>query len=389
MSRRTALATAALAVLAAAPAAATDWSVRGFFSQRLELDSDTGGDSEGTTGNAITSLGLIVSAIGEQTTMTFAPGLTGIIDTDQGFDATNVLPRLNFSITHAVSPVLSLNASASVVPRLTNFSSIVEDEDFGPVLVPEFTDRTALQLVGRASAGASYRVDPLNTLSLSTFTVLRRYVDADEASGFSDTDQYGVTARWSHSLTPLTALSLNTGWRTFSDRGSDGQTSDTFDIGLGLSGRLSPTLGYGLDAGTGYTVSDDPDQDGTFSFIGGGRLSYRGPGYGGAAGVRFDVDQNEDGALESQATAFLTANYALTPQARLAFVSSVTRSSPLSGGGSDEDETRLSIGPSLSYRLTRDWTASTGYRLRTDIEGGDGGLSNLFFLQIARNLELL
>ena len=375
------------AMTLATPVHALDWRLGTFFSQRVEADSNTGDDADGGGAvNAITNLGVTVSAVGPRTTFTFAPGVSGTLSSDSASDLDNIQPRVTGSVTHSVSPRLDLNGNLSVIPRLTNSSVFDDTETDGLDFVPDRTTGTVLEVTSRASAGFGYRIDPTRTLTGNTFARLRRIASGDN-SDISETNQYGFTVGLSKQLSELTSVALNTGYRFFEDLGDDGNTSNSVDVGTSISHTFSPTLSGSLRLGGAYTVSDDDDNDNSFSFVGGGQISYRGPQFSLTAGVSSDIDQNDNGELEQRVSVFARGSYALTRYWQASLSSSLSFASPLGGSGSSDDVI-FAVSPGVSYQIDENWNLGAGYRFRQNLSDSDEGVSNLIFLQVSRNLQL-
>ena len=81
------------AALGASAAEAAEWTVGGFFSERLEYGVGDSGDDGFAS---VTDLGLSIARRGPRTRLTLAPGLRATLDED-GLDADSLRPRLNAS----------------------------------------------------------------------------------------------------------------------------------------------------------------------------------------------------------------------------------------------------------------------------------------------------
>lgn len=375
------------ALLAVGPlAGVADVTVSGFFSQRLELDSNPdleSSDFSSGSANSITDLGVVLSMRTPRTTLTFAPGINASLRTDQSVTFSNVNPRVSARVTRQ-GERLELSGGMSVVPRLTNDGASASDSSFSAAPgSPDFTDATALEVTARADARARYKVDLRNSVSTGAFAQARRF--SKDSGQFTDSDSYGVDLGWTREIDPRTSLSLKTAFRAFSEDGG-GSDEQSLDFTAGGDRRLSPTLSAGGDIGVSFSDSGGSTNAG---LIGGARLNYQGKDTSLVFGFRQSVDQNEFGDLENRSSAFITPSYRATHQASVSLPVQMSFTNPMFSGSGGSDEFSVSVGPALSYDLTPEWRIDTGYRLRARAESGRTDTSSLVFLQLSRNLTLL
>jgi len=391
-------------------AMAVDLSFSGFFSQRIEADSNPDLESSDFSSpalNSVTDLGFIITARTPRTTLTFAPGVNATLQTDESLDFQTVNPRFSSSFTR-LGKRLRLSGGLSLVPRLTNSSSSsfddfitgapdAPDDPAVPDGAPPFdgadprfdqdtTNATALEINASANLRATYSLDPLNSVSSGLTAQARRF--SGDNGAFTDSNTFGVNLGWNHRVDPVTGVSLNSGFRLFSERGA-GSADKTYDLSFGGNRRLSPDLSVSGDLGVTFISTSDNN---TVGLTGGARASYSGKN--GAIGVGFSqsVDQNEFGDLENRSAVFVTPSYRINSRTSFSVPLQATFTNPVfsaGGGDSSDDDLTLSLGPSLSYAVTDAWRVNTGYRLRVESNSQDLATSGLVFLQISRNLTLL
>lgn len=380
---------------------AADLSVRGFFSQRAEVDSNPDLESSDFSSpalNSITNLGLVVTARTPRTTLTFAPGVNATLQTDQSTDFQNINPRFNGTFSRRGQRV-TVSGGVSLIPRLTNDASSSFDgfnfDSPDASTPPDGSDRstdqnttneTALEINASANLRLTFAVDPQNSLSSGVTAQARRF--SGDSNAFTDSETYGINLGWTHRLDPRTEISVNPSFRLFSSNDRGG-SSKTYDLTFGGNRRLTPRISASANAGASLTSDSDGD---SLNFVGGARLNYSGEAGSISAGVTQSVDQNEFGDLENRTSAFVSPSYRINGYATVSMPLRVAFTNPLFSAGtgsSNDNETTITIGPSLSYTLNPDWSINTGYRLRFNNDSTVNTTSNLVFLQISRNLNLL
>jgi hypothetical protein len=394
-------------------AMAADLSFSGFFSQRIEADSNPDLESSDFSSpalNSVTDLGFIITARTPRTTLTFAPGVNATLQTDESLDFQRVNPRFSGSFTR-LGKRLRLSGGLSLIPRLTNSSSSSFDDFItaapdgpdgaappdapdgappfdgaDPRFAQDTTNATALEINASANVRATYSLDPLNSVSTGLTAQARRF--SGDNGAFTDSDTFGVNLGWNHRVDPVTSVSLNSGFRLFSENGG-GSADKTYDLSFGGNRRLSPDLNVSGNLGVTFISTSENN---TVGLTGGAQVSYSGKN--GAIGVGFSqsVDQNEFGDLENRSSVFVTPSYRVNSRTSFSVPLQATFTNPVfsaGGGASSDDDLTFSLGPSLSYAVTDAWRVNTGYRLRVESNSQDLVTSGLVFLQISRNLTLL
>ncbi len=396
---------------------AADMSVRGFFSQRVEADSNPDLESADFSNPAlysVTDLGVAITLNTPRTTLSFAPGVNFTLQSDESADITNINPRFNSSFARRGNRI-SLGGGFSVIPQLTNNASSqfdsfsftspdiatppdASDGETSPAPPPEpsdgsdgqfiqdSTNSTALELNVRANLNLSYAVDPRNSISSGVTAQARRF--SGDNNTFTDSETYGINLGWNHRLDPRTSISVTNGYRLFSSDGND-ENSNTYDISFGFNRNITQMINASADIGTSLSSNSDGD---SINFIGGAGLSYRGKEGSISAGVRQSVDQNEFGDLENRTSVFISPSYRINSLSSFSMPIQAAFTNPVFSNGTgsaNNDEVTLTIGPSLSYALNADWRINTGYRLRFNNEDSNIETSNFVFLQLSRNFNLL
>jgi hypothetical protein len=372
---RLALAVAlAAAGLAPAGGAAQDWTVSGFFSQRFEADTNIDLDSSGgdPAFGSITDVGLSFRLSGQTTRIVVAPGVRAVGYLDDVNDSNGVLPRLNASFGHDM-PRDRFTASLSLIPQTANRDAFDEGDR---------SESGGLTLAASASLGWEHDIDPRNTLGLEGFARAREPVEGDGAS----TRSYGADATWSRRLDPRTTGSLIGGFQRFESDDEAEPESDEFSLRLGADHQVNRRLSIGGTGGLSLTAQEGEDT--TPGFVGDLRLDYLGRTDSFSLSLSQDVAQDADGVVESRAA--LSASYAhrINVWSSLGLSARSGFSNPLFGE-SDSDRINLTISPTYSIDVTRDWSLQLGYALRAEQEDGDTAFSNLVFVEVSRGLSFL
>jgi hypothetical protein len=389
--RRPALLGAILALCAAVPAHGVDWSVSGFFSEQLAVDtrdtSEDDDDRDDVALRSLTDLGASIRARTKRADWLFAPGVRGVLSTDDS-DEQSVLPRFNGSVRYA-APRHAVTGSVSVVP---DFVSETQFDDTG------LSEDNVLQFTLLANAGFSYSVNSRNTVELGADARARTFTE--DTTSLEETQSFGLTAGWSTALTPRTTVSLTPGVQLFFSDAATSADGTTFSLVGGVEHRINPRLSVDVSLGPSYTVStrDVPvagggfreEENADFGVTGGAGLSYATPRGSVSLSLSQAVDQNCDGDLENRTTLSIGLGRRLTPVSRVSLFSSFTVQTALSGSsdGDDVDRQTFSITPTYSIDLTEDWSLDASYRFRASNDD-DFGVSNTVFVTISRGLSFL
>lgn len=375
------------ALLIAAGPTTADVSFRGFFSQRFEADLGPDGDSEGSDVSlrSTTDLGTILTSTSPTTTIGFAPGLRGILSTDDDQD-NRILPRVNGSIALR-RPRHTLTGRVAFVPDFVSASDFNETG---------FVDRNVIQLDLSANAGLTYRIDPLNSLSLSAFARMREYTE--ETTELKPNVSFGGGATWSRTLSPLTTGNLSLNYSQFIPRGEQTGTnstsrSQTASLTVGVQHALSPGFDVSASAGLSFTErsGSTSGNDGNSSV---GFVGSLGGSYAATEDTRFTLSLNQSIEPDNQGN----------PETRTALTAGVSnrinayhsvglniRGVVTAATFDDEEDggPRIEFSPFYSVALTEDWNVRLGYTLRLEDDSGDLDVSNRLFLTVSRALDFL
>jgi len=381
---------AAVLIVASAPVGAVDWSVSGFFSQRIEATSNSGLDGEGGVVGAISDLGMAFRLATPTTQWTLAPGVRGALYTGPGDDGSldDFGFRFNGSVAHQ-APRSSTTASFSVIPDSTTFS----DFDSGG----NSRNRNTTQITYSANMGYTYNINEINSLSLSAFGRKRDFTE--QSADLEPSLSFGGGATWRRELDPATAGSLGFTVTRFTADSLEDPESLSYEVRAGLDRQLSPratlggTLGVALvdsernRVRPGGTVRED---DLSPSFVGDLTLSYAAaPDTRYTFGLSQSIDQNTDGTVESRASVSAGVQHSINRRSRAGLTGRLGFNNPVfDDGGDTSDRITLSVQPAYFYALTPNWDASLGYALRVEDANGVETSHQVFF-QISRGLSFL
>lgn len=375
-------------LVCASAAQAVDWSLSGFFSQRVSaaFEEDDAGSDDTETVRSSTDFGARVGARTKRTTWLFAPGVRGVLSSADDEDP-ELLPRFNGSVTH-ISPRSRLTGSVGVVPQFTDEARF---EDTG------VTERNAIEVLASASLGFAYEVDRRNALNIGANASARTY--AQNGEGLDETRDVGVNAGWRVSLTPRTSASISSGARFFTSDGDAANDGYTFNVVAGLDHQINPRWTANASLGPSVSVAErrvaQPgggsrvERETDFGVVGSAGVSYATPRTNVSASIDQRVDQNEDGTIENVFGVGAGVSHRLTSQASVSLNSALSVESPLFGG--EESRQVFSLSPRFSIGLTDDWSLGAGYTFRAEAAENDDGIdvSNFIFLQVSRGLDFL
>lgn len=370
MMRPFARAVVAAAAAAALPAAANDWSISGFASQRLEA-SDNGADRL----RSVSDLGFTAVTRTPRSQFTLAPGVrVSLTNGDGGFD---VLPRFNGS-GRIFGPTTTVTATASLLPQFVDDARFEDDAAF------EDPDAASgLQLTGTFGLSVEQLLTPRDSVSAGVNGRLTTFVgDGDR----DDTTRFGLDLGFTRRLSTLTSVSVTPSASVFSGgAGGDGYSVSTR---VGVQTSLTPRHQVSLSAGPSVTFRDSPS-DVTPGVVGGASLSYDAGPTTFTLALNQDVDSGATRGLETRTTLNAGVGHQLTSRSRLALNGSVSARRPLDDDDGDSRIT-FSLSPTYSVDLAPSWTASVGYQLRgVSGDGADESLRSSVFLNVSRGLSLL
>ena len=386
------LVAALFVVGSAAPAAAADWKVSGTFGQGFNVRTEAGDDAEsGLLLGSRTSLGLSIIARTETTTWTLAPNLNFLARSSgdsQDRETTSFNGSFRGGVTH-VMPRYSITGGLRVTPRFVSDREFEEVFETDPISgLVESTTRVRnvdpLEITVAGNLGASFILDPLNTVSISGFGRLRDYDQTSDR--FQQNRTVGGSLAWSHRLNTLTSLSLQGSASYFSSDAEDTEDAITLSTRLGLSQRLTPRHSGSLTLGGAFT---ERDGETSFNFVGGANLSYAAADTRYNIGLSQGIAQNDNGEVSAVVQLRGGGSYRINETSSLALNMRAATSNPLFDGDGNADEVNLIITPSYQHRLSPSWRISAGYGLRIELDDDENRLENRVFVNLTRSLAIL
>jgi hypothetical protein len=374
---------AAVATVSAstAPAWAVDFSASGFFSSRIEArapDIGDGGSRDSGSGRLQSDVGVLLSARTPTTEWRLAPGVRGGLSTTASPELRDLRPRVSGSVNH-VGPRQTFGLTGSLTP---DFANSVRFDDLTSTV-----DRRddVLQITASARADWSVQLDPRNSLSAAASFRLRDFVES--APDLSRTVTVGGDLRLRHAATPRTTLSLSGGARSFFNEGDDRPDSQTVNLRIG--GDHRPASGLTLAASLGASRTDRDGGDANIGVVGSLSASWAARSDTTLTlGLTQDVDQTTQGEIENNTALRLGAQHAIDARQSVGLAAAVSFNTPVFDDGGDDRQV-ISLSPSYSYALSRDWSMTLSYSTRVDREGGDFGVSNRVFLRIGWRFSLV
>ena len=382
--RAACLAIAISTVVAALPGKAGNWSLRGALSQRFEAEVvQTDSDDDGLGFGSITDLDAVFGYETPTTRWTFSPGVRGSFGFGEngGAVADSLLPRLDAGIVHN-RPLDSFSFTASVLP--TQASDTLFDET-GEV------SRDVIEISSNIGLGWTHRFDPTHRMILgASFNDIRFTEDTED---LAESQRAGFSARVERDATARTTLGLTS---EFSYTQFDNET-DTKNRRLRLLGTADHSLNsrWSLSGsgGVAFSTSDESGPTGndeqSTNFQGSLAATYDSPDTDFTFGIEQAVIDSATGDTRNTTSAFADLSHGINARSRISVGAGISLQDILfAQENNDESRTTLSIAPSYSVSLTRDWTVQLGYRLRTALDDGDD-MTNLVFIQFSRGFTEL
>lgn len=367
-------------------AASADWRVTGSLSQNMSVRNESSDGVSDTSVQGSTGIGVAIRAQTPRTEWRLSPSLRLFERIGGGSDRDPL--EVSGSVTGAArytAPRLGLNGLLSVTPEFASdndFTLFLEpDPDTGELRqTTSSRERDALQITSRAVLGATYAVDPLSSVSLSTTYRRRDYLDDIET--LDPFWSLGATLGFNQALTPRVGGGLSFGVQRFESEDPTSADTTTLTLGGNLSARLTPRHSGGLS----LNINGSDDGDSTDISLGGSAsLSYQLENMNFNVSAQQSVEQNDDGEIVNLTGLRAGGGYRINETSRISLSTGLTFENPLFGGSGDDVATFV-LSPRYELSLTQDWRLSVGYGFRATT---DDEVDNRIFLSLTRSLTLL
>ena len=342
-----------------------------------------------------TDLGLSFTGDYGATTFGLSVGtrLSGNTDREGGFFA-QPNPRVVGRISRS-GPRLTTFASLSVIPEFTDERTFdlleVTDEETDEVIRIDrrLRDENVLQLRIGASAGARYRLDSANSLSLSLSASAREYPDGSET--LDPNRSFSATASWSRSIDSRTSGGFSLGTRLFTSEGDDRDDTVSNTLSANLSRRFTSRHSGRASLGVSFTEVDATEPN----LVGGVNFSYQPTSdISMGAGFNQNVAQDDEGEVRLVSRLSGSARWSINSASSINFGTSASFDSPIVQDSIGDDELTLRLSAGYSLQLAENWRLSLSYALsyetdRDDPFASDYSGSQRVFMQISRNFDIL
>ena len=384
----------AVAVLAGACTAPHDtgWAVSGSVSQRVEVDTNRDENtSPAPTYGAKSRLGLTVARETSAAAIEIRPSLSLSAFGGPGDpgDLNRVDPGLSGSLT-LQGRRLTLTSELEADAKPTSETQVL---DTGIV------DQDTTQLSVRVSAELAYALDPRNRTTLAGTASLVRFTD--EGTLLTPTTVYGLTAGWTHALDAATNITLSTGVSRFSADDASGTRALTFDMSGAVTHQFHPRLSGSARLGATLTRTVE-------NAALGGRSAELEPGLSVLASLDWEaapdtriglslsqgLEASAAGELQTVRRAAINVEHDVNSRIRLGLglsYSGRARSGSGQAGNANfsNNSDTINLETTLGYQLAQHWRANIGHVLHMTRRDQRKSLSNLVFLDLSHDFELL
>jgi len=377
------------------------------------------GSDDGISFESVTRAGLALGLRTKRTSWSLSQGVNASFFTDDGGNNDNnrssdfdgIRPDFNGSMTYrgqryTITNRLRFSQRSTAISRFEDFL----DEE-GEVIPPTETDfandRISVdedtdQFDLRFSTGVSYQLTQLDSLNFGVNTSVRRF---DESiAGLEDSNNIGGNIGWSHRLDPISSAGVSLSVLRFNSQDTVSRDASK-GINLSLSGnystQLRPDLSFGASLGARYTSEETDtevedifgntvvlsDEDTSVGATGSLSIGFSGRRSSFNLGVSQDVRPSSFGGVRNALSVNSGYSYSLTPRASASISGDYTLETDLDFGG--DAEHFLSVGPSVSYRLSPNWNASLAYAFRAVDDIGGFETSNQLSFTLRRGFTII
>jgi hypothetical protein len=369
-------------------ALAGDWMVRTTLSETLSANKDSGDEEEdsGILFGSNSSLGLDVTA----RSYIYDFALNGSLGYQTYFgnaadipeSRLNYIPRLRSSYARrSKNTTVSFSGAYSYTPG-TDIDG----------LEIETVNRTADRQSVNVNTTVAHKINPRNDVTLSAKAARTDYFGGTGEEIPNST--VGASIAWNNRRTKRTDFSLTTGVDWFQYEDDIEREKLLTNVRLGVKTDLSSQLKVNGSVGARLLYSSENEElpaTGRFSSTELGWLANLGFNYGLKDGAingsaNYGLSPNSDGELESSLGLRLGLQYKINDMSTFGLGTQLRFAE---SGGDLFASKRMSISPSYSHTLARDWQFSATYQFAlTDDEDGTT-VQNAAYLTLSRSYVLL
>ncbi|MBZ0260011.1 MAG: porin family protein [Hyphomicrobiales bacterium] len=346
-----------LAALAlSGPALATDWSLRFGASQSLTVDDNLDLTETNRDAGLMSSTAVDLNLLG--TGKTYKMGFTPRVSVSRTFfseepDDWSYFP----SGTLLLSKWTKLTTYDLVASHSRSEASSNE------LVEGLITEDEGEQLNYAVTGTITHKVNERNSLIWSNAASLVDYTlpSDDLVPSLTATS----TGTWQHEFTELVSSSLVGSAQYYNPDSDTVEGRLLYRATAGMNARLTKRLSV---AGAVGAVILDPDGDDTVvDLIYNASADYKLKNTGYSFSFGRDLSPSQDGSLNDRFSARLAVSHAINDLTTLGAFASYS----MQTDSDDEESSAFTISPSLSYRLSEDWSSSISYRFietRDDVE---------------------
>ena len=252
------------------------------------------------------------------------------------------------------------------------------------------------EIFGSVSGSLSLRLSPRDSLSLGASASFVRF--AESVPRVSSSDNYGASLSFSRALSPISTTGLSLSVLRFESEDLESpNATDGYNVAVSANygSRLAPDVPISGSLGVSWTTRTEDILIQPFGIL---RRETDDIGVNGSLSLGIDtaesrfrlsasqrVQPSSDGDVRNVAQVGLAYSRSLTQRLSLGVSGTYLAESEV--GFSGDIRHLYTVGPTLSYDLGRNWSATLSYRFRGEDDVDGNAFSNQVNLSVSRRFD--
>lgn len=378
-----------LALGAAAPAGADDWSITGSVFERFEFETNRslGADPEGHVYGGAGGLRINAERDDERTRMGLAGDIGANYFTGPGAASDGVEPDMTLSGDFAIRSritTMGISGTASITP-----TSVDQQEESGE------TNFDANQVTAGMGLFATRQLSERASVSWNGDAVATRFVGAESGGVFTENDRFSSSIGLQRQITPEMSGSLSVSGTTVFVDATDENDTYSVNAATGVDQKFGPRFSVGGSVGATYSGliknRSGADGGGSATFSGSLSASYTGDAFTSAASASQSVEPTSLGELQNTTSFSVDLGYAVNDASSFSLGSTFQiQNSAVGDDGDDGDRRTFAVSPAYRYTISDTWGMRIGYDFfMEDQDAASTEISHGVFLELSQSFTLL